>query len=127
MPSRQLSLLILVGTLTIACSQSGFDDDDYVRLTVDISLIGSSRHPGGGPPTDPAQRRAWHREEVDALLAEYGITENDYLEYSRALHDEPARYNGVLDEIAEEFQRRDEELEDTEAPEEVKPPPGSFG
>lgn len=123
-PLRAALSLLLLG----ACAEDGFDDEDYVELTAELTFIGSDRHPGGPPPTgDNDLKRAWHEEQTAQLLEEYGISEEEYLEYSLRLHEDPARYSRVMRALAEEYERRNTELEDLEAPEEVKPPPGSFG
>jgi len=111
-----------------ACSDGGFDDEDYVNLTVELTYIGTDRHPGGPQPTgDDELRYEWHRQQTEELLAAYGITEQEYLDYSREIHEEYDRYGRILRAMIDEFERRNTELEDAEAPEEVKPPPGSFG
>ncbi len=121
-----LILSLAVGLLS--CAEEGFGDEDYVRLTVELTLLGSVRGPAGEPPPSETERRTeWHRTETDRLMVEYGISEAEYLDYATKLHDDINRYIDVLDEMAEELERRNEEIIDDEAPEYVKPPPGSFG
>jgi len=126
-------LLSLVFLLPFAmglssCVEEGFGDDEYIKLTVELTLLGSVRGPAGEPPpSEVERRREWHRNETDRLMAEYGISEAEYLEFATGLHDDLGRYTDVLEEIAAELERRNEEIIDDEAPEYVKPPPGSFG
>ncbi len=121
-----ITFLFAVGLLS--CAEESFGDDDYVSLTVELTLLGSVRGPAGEPPpSEVERRREWHRNESDRLMAEYGISEAEYLEFATELHEDIGRYTDVLDEIAAELERRNEEIIDDEAPEYVKPPPGSFG
>lgn len=122
----RLPLLLTLAAILAGCSGERFTDADYVSLTVDLALVGSARH-DTPPPADPELRRRWNEERVAGLMDAYGITEEEYLEFSLDLHQDHDRYNRVLQDIADEFLRRDQELKDLEAPEEVRRPPGSFG
>ncbi len=115
-------VLVLTG-----CADRGFDDSDYVELTVDLTLLGTRQGVGGSIPADPALRARWREEQVEKLLDGYGLTEEEYIAYSLELHDKPERYSRVLNDIALELEVRNQSLRDEEAPEEIKPPPGSFG
>jgi hypothetical protein len=122
-----LAALLAAVLVPLGCGDRGFDDGDYVELTVDLTLLGTRQGPGGSIPSDPALRAHWREEQVQKLLDAYGITEEEYVAYSLKLHEDEGRYSRVLNEIALELQRRNQSLRDEEAPEEVKPPPGSFG
>ena len=119
--------LVIPALLLAGCGGGGFSDGDYVGLTVELTLLGTRQGAGGTVPSDPALRSQWRREQVDQLLEAYGVTEEEYLEYSLELHRDAERYTRVLNDIALELKKRDQSLHDEEAPEEVKPPPGSFG
>ncbi|MCK4594663.1 hypothetical protein KAU45_09185 [bacterium] len=123
---RRIPLIILAFVLT-GCADRGFDDSDYVELTVELTLLGTHQGLGGSIPADPALRARWREEQVGKLLDGYGLTEKGYIAYSLELHDNPERYSRVLNDIALELEERNQSLRDEEAPEEVKPPPGSFG
>jgi hypothetical protein len=123
----QPSLLVVPALLLAACAGGGFDDADYVELTVELTLLGTRQGTGGTVPSDPALRAHWREEQVQRLLDGFGITEEDYIAYSLELHKNPGRYSRVLNDIVLELEERNQSLHDEEAPEEVKPPPGSFG
>jgi hypothetical protein len=122
-----IAALLAATLLPTACADGGFDDSDYVKLTVDLTLVGTRQGPGGSIPSDPALRAHWREDQVQKLLDSYGVTEDEYIAYSLKLQEDGARYSRVLNDIALELQKRNQSLRDEEAPEEVKPPPGSFG
>jgi hypothetical protein len=122
-----LAVFLAAALFTTGCADGGFDDSDYVKLTVDLTLIGMRGGPGGSVPADPALPAQWREEQVHKLLDSYGITEDGYIAYALKLHENNERYSRVLNDIALELQKRNQSLRDEEAPEEVKPPPGSFG
>jgi hypothetical protein len=122
-----LAALLAATLLPLACAGGGFGDGDYVKLTVDLTLVGTRQGPGGSIPSDPALRAHWREDQVQKLLDSYGVTEDEYIAYSLKLHEDGERYSRVLNDIARELQERNQSLRDEEAPEEVKPPPGSFG
>ena len=124
--TRRILLIILTLVLT-GCADRGFDDSDYVELTVELTLLGTRQGVGGSIPADPALRARWREEQVHELLDGYGLTEEEYITYSLELHDNLERYSRVLNDIALELEERNQSLRDEEAPEEIKPPPGSFG
>jgi hypothetical protein len=122
-----LATLLAAALVPLGCADGVFDDGDYVKLTVDLTLLGTRGGPGGSIPSDPALRAQWREGEVQKLLDSYGVTEDGYIAYSLKLHENEERYSRVLNDIALELQERNQSLRDEEAPEEVKPPPGSFG
>ncbi|HUT99575.1 MAG TPA: hypothetical protein VM054_10950 [bacterium] len=122
-----LAILLAAALVPLGCADGGFDDGDYVKLTVDLTLLGTRQGPGGSIPSDPALRAQWREGQVQKLLDSYGITEQGYIAYSLKLHENEERYSRVLNDIALELQERNQSIRDEEAPEEVKPPPGSFG
>lgn len=124
--TRRIPLIILALVLT-GCADRGFGDSDYVELTVELTLLGTRQSVGGSIPADPALRTRWREEQVYELLDGYGLTEEEYIAYSLELHDNLERYSRVLNDIAVELEERNQSLRDEEAPEEIKPPPGSFG
>ncbi|MCX7022648.1 MAG: hypothetical protein NTW26_10335 [bacterium] len=122
-----LAILLAAALFPTGCADGGFHEGDYVKLTVDLTLLGTRGGPGGSVPSDPTLRAQWRVEQVQKLLDAYGVTEDEYIAYSLELHQNDERYSRVLNDIALDLQERNQSLRDEEAPEEVKPPPGSFG